>query len=178
MVQKLCKRGLPLLLCVVLLASLLCIGAAAAGAESNVAMEVSATELTVGDTVSVTVSVKEGTTISSIGLGIFFDTDLLECTNIVSGFASYPTRYGLTDATGFTVSASAYSTLEDAAREGTVGFSIAGTEDVEYAESVAFTATFTAIADGTAAFTLYEDSKGADGYKSDAIETAEVVISA
>ncbi|MCD7853918.1 MAG: hypothetical protein LUG15_08090, partial [Oscillospiraceae bacterium] len=83
MVQKLCKRGLPLLLCVVLLASLLCVGVAAADTESNVAMDVSATELTVGETVSVTVSVKEGTTISSIGLGIFFDTELLECTNIV-----------------------------------------------------------------------------------------------
>ncbi|MCC8156113.1 MAG: hypothetical protein LIO54_02370, partial [Oscillospiraceae bacterium] len=173
MVQKLCKRGLPLLLCVVLLASLLCVGAAAADTESNVAMNVTTT----GDTVSVTVSVKEGTTISSAGLGIFFDTDLLECTSIVSGFASYPTRYGLTDATGFTVSASAYSTLEDAAREGTVGFSIAGTEDVEYAESVAFTATFTAIADGTAAFALYEDSKGADGCKSDAVDTVSVTIS-
>ncbi|MCD8358758.1 MAG: Ig-like domain-containing protein [Oscillospiraceae bacterium] len=180
MVQKLCKRGLPLLLCVILLASLLCVGAAAADTEANVAMDVSATELTVGDTVSVTVSVKEGTTISSIGLGIFFDTELLECTSIAGGIEGYPDEFGLSKTSGLNtwVPATAYSTLEDAASEGTVGFAIAGTADAEYAESVAFTATFTAIAEGTAAFTLYEDSAGADGYKSDAIETAEVVISA
>ncbi len=180
MVQKLCKRGLPLLLCVVLLASLLCVGAAATDTESNVAMDVSATELAVGDTVSVTVSVKEGTTVSSIGLGIFFDTELLECTSIAGGIEGYPDEFGLSKTSGLNtwVAATAYSTLEDAASAGTVGFAIAGTADAEYAESVAFTATFTAIAEGTAAFTLYEDSDGADGYKSDAIETAEVVISA
>ncbi|MCD8388676.1 MAG: Ig-like domain-containing protein, partial [Oscillospiraceae bacterium] len=175
MVQKLCKRGLPLLLCVVLLASLLCVGAAAADTESNVAMNVTTT----GDTVSVTVSVKEGSTISSAGLGIFFDTDLLECTSIAGGVEGYPDEFGLSKTSGFNtwVAATAYSSVEDAAREGTVGFSVAGTEDVEYAESVAFTATFTAIADGTAAFTLFEDSKGADGCNSDAIDTVSVTIS-
>ncbi|MCC8078365.1 MAG: Ig-like domain-containing protein, partial [Oscillospiraceae bacterium] len=178
MVQKLCKRGLPLLLCVVLLASLLCVGAAAADTESNVAMDVSATELTVGDTVSVTVSVKEGTTVSSIGLGIFFDTALLECTSVVGADESDPTYFYITTAAGRQKEATACSSIKEAASAGTVGFVIAGTSEAEYAESVAYTATFTAIAEGTAAFTLYEDSDGTDGYKSDAIETAEVVISA
>lgn len=178
MVQKLCKRGLPLLLCVVLLASLLCVGAAAAGTESNVAMDVSATELTVGDTVSVTVSVKEGTTVSSMGLGIFFDTALLECTSVVGADESDPTYFYITTAAGRQKEATACSSIEEAASAGTVGFVIVGTSEAEYAESVAYTATFTAIAEGTAAFTLYEDSDGTDGYKSDAIETAEVVISA
>ncbi|MCD8128320.1 MAG: Ig-like domain-containing protein [Oscillospiraceae bacterium] len=178
MVQKLCKRGLPLLLCVVLLASLLCVGAAAAGTESNVAMDVSATELTVGDTVSVTVSVKEGTTVSSMGLGIFFDTALLECTSVVGADESDPTYFYITTAAGRQKEATACSSIEEAASAGTVGFVIVGTSEAEYAESVAYTATFTAIAEGTAAFTLYEDSDGTDGCNSDAIETAEVVISA
>ncbi|MCD7861043.1 MAG: Ig-like domain-containing protein [Oscillospiraceae bacterium] len=173
MVQKLCKRGLPLLLCVVLLASLLCVGAAAADTESNVAMNVTTT----GDMVSVTVSVKEGTTVSSMGLGVFFDTALLECTSVVGADESDPTYFYITTAAGRQKEATACSSIEEAASAGTVGFVIAGTSEAEYAESVAYTATFTAIAEGTAAFTLYEDSDGTDGCKSDAVDTVSVTIS-
>ena len=145
--------------------------------KSNVSMKISDDTVSVGEEVVVVLSYKD-MTVSSFACGFFFDNEKFECKSIVGADPEWPEDFGLNKASGKNtwVSATAFPTVAESNGTGTVGFVVAGTIDVEYAADVILTATFVAKEEGVADFTLYEDSDGADGFKSDAIVTKSVAI--
>ncbi len=174
MKQNFCRGLLPWLLAVALLLPL-AMPTLADGGAANVTMAVSDSALAVGDTVSVTVS-SNAMTVCSFACGIYFDREKLECVRIEGPDAAAPDAFFLTRTAGYPVSATAVSTAANAAEAGTVGFVIASANEAEYAAGTVYTATFRAIAAGSAAFTLYEDSSGSGGYNSDAVTTQSIAI--
>ncbi|MCD8017485.1 MAG: S-layer homology domain-containing protein [Oscillospiraceae bacterium] len=184
------KRIISLLLCFTMLFSLTSIMAVADDDTAEDAsttdtphttIAVDKTEMEVGDTVTVVVSSTEMTA-SSFACGIQFDLDKLECTSIVGPDEDYPSDFGLTKADTTAkntwVDATSTSTVDEANANGKVGFVVVGTSDTEYAAGVIYTATFTAIAGGSAEFVLYEQSDLVSGsaYISDSVDTKTVNI--
>ena len=165
------KRALALLLCLVMVLAYVPVPGYAAGGATNASMVVSATEVNVGDTITVTVSYSN-MKISSFGCTVVFDKDLLTCESVVGPYASYGPEYeryffvtkANVPAMMATVTTDVVSTTDEANAIGQVGFTLVGTTDVAYAGQEIFTATFTAKAAGTVTLTLKEDSAGSDGF--------------
>lgn len=177
------KRVLALLLCLVMVLSYVPSHIHAAGGATNVYMTLGSTEVSIGDTFTVTLS-HNNMTVSSFTAGIKFDKDLLECVAVDGPMASvdpsyasffYLTKAGV-PAFMATVQATAVSTPAQANANGQVGFAVAATADATYTGQLLYTVTFKAKADGNAVFALYEDSAGTDGHKNDSIETQTVTI--
>ena len=175
--MKMNKRWLSVLLCVVLAVTLLAVTTSAAGGATNVEFVVEKTEVTEGETFTVTLRNK-AMTVKGFSAGFTFDNTLLECVSIVGPRGeARPNYYYLVDAEwGDKYLATAVSDLEKANSSGTVGFAYIGTSDTGYEAGLLFVVTFRAKATGTANFTLYEESNGTDAFKSDSIETKTVTI--
>lgn len=175
--MKMIKKLLPLLLCMMMVVTAFAVAASAADGAANVSMTVSATEVNVGDTVTVTVSCGD-MTVSSFACKLMFDNSVLECTKIVGArtadkYAGNGYLYDSYEENWVKVTSMANTT--EANNVSQVGFVHAGTEDADYSANTVFTATFTAKAAGNVTFTLVEDSEGADGYKAIA-ETKTLTI--
>ena len=183
--MKTMKKVLPLLLCMVLVVMAVAVTAVAANGASNASMKVSATEVNVGDKITVTVSYSN-MTVSSFGCTVKFDKDLLECESVVGPYASMGAAYerfffvtkANVPAMMATVTTDVVSTAAEANAIGQVGFTLVGTSDVAYAGQDIFIATFVAKAAGTATFTLSEDSAGADGFKGNGSASSVVIKAA
>lgn len=176
--MKSIKKLLPFLLSIMMIVTAFAVTASAAGGATNVSMVVSATEVNVGDTVTVTVSYSD-MTISSFACTLKFDKELLECVSLVgcdTEDPDYMYDIGLCNKKNFALN-TAVSTTTEANGNGQVGFAYAGSKDVAYTECVLYTATFTAKAAGTVTFTLVEDSSGTDGFK-DTADTKDLTIKA
>lgn len=173
--MKVKSRILSLVLCVALMLSMATI--AFAQDSSNVILAVDKTTAGVGDEVVVTLTTK-AMTVSSFTCGVAFDKTKLECKSIVGSDADYPDDIGINKASGkstwtdFTAS----SSITDANNNGTVGFGLAGAEDVSYIAETFVTITFTAIAEGSTSITLYEDTAGTNTYKSDSADSAVLTL--
>ena len=172
------KRVLAFILALVMTLSLFTICGFAAGSTGNSDMEVNPpegktlTDLVVGDTVTVVLKNK-AMTVTSFSCGVAFDKERFTCESIV-GTGKNPGKYYLTDEFGDTVQSTAASKPAESNNTGTVGFAWGGTEDATYVASAIARITFTVKGIGTAApFTLYEESDGADGMKSDSIMQVE-----
>lgn len=135
---------------------------------TNLTLTLDKTQAEVGDTVTVTIGNRDMRVVSFVG-GITFDPTMVVCTG-VNGKAM------LTETDGDTVTAVATSTVETAATYNAVGFAFAGTSPKSYREAAILTVTFEIIRPGSVAFTLYEDSDGANGFFSDAAETSIVRV--
>lgn len=148
-----------------------------AAGEPNVTLSVSTKSVSVGDEVVVSVYYKD-MTVSSFACGFCFDTSKFECKSISGTDPEYPEDFGLNKASGRNtwVAATATPTVGESNVTGTVGFVVAGTKDVAYAADIVLTATFVAKSEGNADFVLFEDSDGANGFKSDSIITKSVEI--
>ena len=127
---------------------------------SNLSVESSSSKIRQGETVTVTIS-NSDMTISSMGAGIAFDKSRLQCVSVTQKNSSIDV----------------VSTPAEANKSGTVGFAIIGSSDKKYKSGVMVTAKFTAIASGSAQITLYEDSDGKNGYKSDNASSKTISIS-
>ena len=147
----------------------------AAGSATNVSFTVDKTTAAVGDTITVTLS-NGAMTVESFSCGFTFDLTKLECTSISGPDSSKPHIFKIYDKDGESTKATAAPKISDANTSGTVGIAFAGTEDIAYKAGVLLTATFKVKATGDAAFTLYEDTGGTDGFKSDSIVTKTVSI--
>ena len=172
------KRVLAFILALVMTMSLFTVCGFAAGSTGNSDMEVNPpegktmTDLAVGDTVTVVLKNK-AMTVSSFACGVAFDKERFTCESIV-GTGKNPNKYYLTDEYDETVANTAASKTTESNNTGTVGFTWGGTEDTNYVAGTIATITFTVKGIGTAApFTLYEDSDGTDGMKSDSIMQVE-----
>ena len=155
------KRLISLVLCLTLALTLISASAYAADGKTNLSVAVSPATVEQGGTVTVTIS-NSAMQVSSITGGVEFDKELLECTSVEEG----------------DLELDPLSTVDEANSSGTVGFAIIGTKDRNRKAGTMVTATFKAKKTGTATFTLYEDSDGTDGYKSDNAGTAKVEITA
>ncbi len=147
---------------------------AVSAATPNLTVSVDATQVSVGDAVTVTLSTGD-LTITTYAGGIHFDTDMFECTEIkdVKG-KSNGYLYDVAD--DDYVKMTVIATTEDANTSGNVGFAYVGITDRVYAADTVIVATFVAKTDGTAAFEAYEDSFGADGMKYEAGEGDAVSV--
>ena len=145
--------------------------------DANVYFNTDKNELAVGERVSVTLYSKE-MTVATFSAGISFDKEKLRCVSIVGSDPQYPNDFGLNKKEGKSTwtEAMVTSTVEDANATGDIGMLIVSTDEETYAEGAVFTATFEAIAEGEALISLFEDSDGADGYRSDCIAIGSVNI--
>lgn len=117
-------------------------------------------------------------TVATISAGISFDNEKLRCVSIVGSDPDYPNDIGLNMKDGKETwkDAMIASTVDEANASGNIGMLVSSIEDETYVEGVIFTATFEAIAEGEAIITLFEDSDGSDGYRSDQIVIDSVLI--
>ena len=174
--MKMIKKLLPLLLCMMMVVTAFAVTASAAGGAANVSMTVSATEVNVGDTVTVTIK-STAMTVSSFVCKLGFDTNLLTATEITNPnlrYDEYDEEEG--EDIEIRVYPTAISTVDEANGNGNVGATWAGAVEKDYkARTTLLKVTFTAKAAGNVTFTLVEDSEGADGYKATA-ETKTLTI--
>ena len=145
--------------------------------DANVYFNTDKNELAVGERVSVTLGSKE-MTVAAFSAGISFDNEKLRCVSIVGSDPDYPNDIGLNMKEGKNPWKDALiaATVEEANASGNIGMLVYSLEDETYVEGVIFTATFEAIAEGEALISLFEDSDGADGYRSDCIAIESVNI--
>ena len=127
---------------------------------SNLSVDLSNSKIKQGETITVTIK-NSDMTISSIGGGIQFDKSLLQCTSVKQNNKNI----------------SVVSTAGEANKAGTVGFAIIGSSNKKYSSGTMVTAKFKAVAAGTAKITLYEDSDGKNGYRSDSASVKSISIS-
>lgn len=146
-----------------------------AAGESNITMTVSATEVEVGELVTVTLTNRDMNVISFTG-GVSYDLDRFTCEKIVGEKdGQESTSPYLYDGEEY-IKALAVSSLEDSAKAGTVGFAFANTDESHYEEHVIVVATFRAISGGEASFTLYESADGTDEYTSSGSDKKTVTV--
>ena len=154
------KRAISFAVCIVLLFSLVGVGAFAESQSANLAVDISSSKIEVGDTITATI-INSDMTVSSIAGGIEFDPSMLECISITQDSSDI----------------SVISTEDEASANGTIGFAIIGFQDKAYGSGPIASATFKAIKTGTTTISLYEDSAGADGFKGDGLTPQSVEIS-
>lgn len=174
--KTICRFIRTLLLSVFSLCVLLStLPAVSAEGDSNITMTVSATEVNVGDTITVTLTNRDMNVISFTG-GVAYDLTRFTCEKIVGDKdgqeSSSPYLYNGEE----WIKALAVSSLEDSAAAGTVGFAFANTDESHYAEHVIFVATFRAISGGEANFTLYESADGTDEFTSSCSDEVSVTV--
>lgn len=145
--------------------------------KANVYFTADKTSLSVGEQMTVTMYSKE-MTVSTFAAGIGFDNSKLKCISIEGSDADNPGNIGLTknDGNSTLVPALIVHTPDDANASGNVGLTVLGMSDTNYASAAIFKITFEAIAEGEALISLYEDSDGADGYRSDNIMIDSIII--
>ena len=176
------KKLISLLLCVAMVASLFVATVSAAAGETNITLSVSATEVNVGDSITVKLGVI-GMTASSVAFGFDFDTELLEVTAISNAGSAklsymYYDEFEEADLSA-DLSATSVSTKAEANNSGHVGVVFTNTNDVKYsAKEAVVQVKFTALKAGVVEFTMFEDSAGADGYKNEWIDETTVTITA
>jgi hypothetical protein len=134
-------------------------------------------ELAIGERVSVTLSSKE-MTVQAFVAGISFDNEKLRCVSIVGSDPDYPNDIGLNMKEGKYPWKEALlaTAVDEANASGDVAVVVYSISDETYVEGVIFTVTFEAVAEGEALFTLFEDSDGTDGYRSDQIVIKSVTV--
>ena len=166
-----------LLLCLLMILSLAAAFPVSAENDCNVSYTISATEVAVGDTVTVTLSNREMSVICFCGT-IYFDKTLFTCESItgVRDGQTMPNFYMYDIQNEEWTRAMVISSLEDSAKAGTVGFAFVNTEESHYAAGTVFEATFRAKADGMAEFYAYEDSDGTGGTKNTRIDPISVKV--
>ena len=166
-------RTVRRLLAAFLAAALLCTlpfpTAFAVGNDTNLILELNKTEAEVGDTVTVTVKNRAMKVCSFTG-GVSFDPEKVTCIGI------NPADARLTDTSGESVKATRTSTTETAAVMNAVGFGFASAYEDSYRAGTLLTVTFKVIGTGTTGLTLYEDSDGTDGFRSEAAETTVLYV--
>ena len=166
--MKQVKRFLALLLCAVMVLSNVPMTAFAAAETANVTHSVSAERVTMGEEITVTVKNKD-MSVRSFTCALAYDRNLLECVSITDGNPENDKEAGyLKKQSGKWVKAMAFSTPELAKEDGYVGFAVTGTTTDDYQAGTVFTATFKAVKNGTANFSLTEDSESTDGFKGEA----------
>ena len=171
--MKKMTKVLSLLLCLVMVLGMFPATSLAADGETNIFMNVSATEVNVGDTLTVTIGHGD-MYVSSFAFGFDFDNTLLEVTKVSVKTLEFYDEENEEDSVA---TATAKSTKAEANASGHVGVAFArGVETECYAKDVILQVTFTAIAAGTVEFVMFEDSSGTDGYKGENIESATVTV--
>ena len=168
------KKLISLLLSVVMVATLFVATVSAAGGEANVSMEISATEVNVGDTFTVAVSY-EDMKVASFACKLQYDGELVEYVSALPCDPEIPDEFVLCTKRG--VSVGTISTPAEAKVNSQIGFVVVGMTESSYVACDIYVATFVAKQAGTVEFTLVEDSSGTDGYK-DVVETKSVTITA
>ena len=179
--MKLTKRIWTLLLAVCMLATMAVVPANA-DAGSNVFMTVDKTEVTVGDTIDVVLTVDD---ITAEGFGTYleFDNTLLELTfadgidrdGYFGLYAKSGKGQNWTEAVTNANNEEGLSLLEHANLNGRFSFGIVPGIDTQFVGGEYAILTFEAIAEGTASFVLNEDTAGTNEFKGIAA-TEEVVI--
>ena len=136
------------------------------GTSLNLSISVDGTDLALGDTLRIILSVRD-MNVSSFSGGIRFDCEALECVSVQGVRPGKTERLYLLDCYGDWVAASAVSTTEEANLTGTVGFVWIGTEDTAYPAQEIAVVTLRAVAVGKTSIRLYEDSAGESGVSVD-----------
>lgn len=169
--MKTMKRTLALLLCFVMVVAVFPATAFAAGGEPNVTVTIDKTAFVAGDTVTVTLGVKEFQA-ASVAFGFDFDTALLEVTSITAA-RNAKLNYKAYDPDAEEwyddeLKASSVSTKAEANNSGHVGAVWVNTDEVTYLEKESvITVKFTALADGAVVLNMFEDSSGTGSHKGD-----------
>lgn len=169
MVIRMCKilNRIINLLWIIVLCALLPF-AVYADDSGNVTAVQSGDILATGDTVTISLS-DNAMTVSSFTCGVAFDPELVKVVAVT------PSAIALTDDTVW--EPLVVSTPQQANENGAVGFAYANSADRSYEAGTVAEITFEAIAEGNAVFTLYEDSDGQDGNRSDSLQTLTCQIS-
>lgn len=147
----------------------------AAEGKSNLLLTLDKTEVAAGDTFTVTLRNNEMDVISFAG-GIRFDKDALTCEKIVGTRGGEPSNKCWMQSEEEWISALAFSTLEDSARAGTVGFAFANANEAHYQEGTLFVATFRAKKSGATSIAVYETADGPDTFNSNESATYDVTV--
>jgi glucan-binding YG repeat protein len=137
--------------------------AAAAGGAPNVSMVIDATNVKVGDTVTVVI---KNTDLVAGGFGVYleFDRDLLECTNITGADGDEYMGMYQQDKKAPWVTAQVADSVADTNKDGIFSFGVAIGSDKQLWQGIVATLTFTAKATGDARFILNENTAGADTF--------------
>ena len=148
----------------------------ASAAETNVTMVVDPTTVNVGDTVVVTISNAE-VEVESIGVVLSFDTELLECTEIlgVDGDEYLGIYYSGRKGAETWADAQVGDTVAETNADGKFSFGWMTTKNTVVFEGNLATVSFTAKKEGTAEFSLTEKTTGTDAFTGVAT-TATVTI--
>ena len=176
------KKLISLLLCVAMVATLFVATVSAAAGETNVTLTVSATEVNVGDSITVKLGVT-AMTASSVAFGFDFDTALLEVTAISNAGTTkldymYYDEFEEADLTA-DLSATSVSTKAEANSSGHIGVVFTNANEVKYsAKEVVVQVKFKALSAGTVKFEMFEDSAGADGFTGTWTHDTTVTITA
>lgn len=170
--MKTIKRILPLLLSIMMLVTAFAVTASAADGATNISMEISATEVNVGDTFTIAVSY-EAMKVASFACQLKYDGELVEYVSALPCDPEFPDEFVLCTRRG--VTPGTISTPEEAKAVNQIGFVVVSPTEASYVACDIYVATFTAKKAGTVEFTLVEDSSGTDGYK-DTAATQTVTI--
>lgn len=158
------KKVLAMLLCLAMVLTYVPVHGFAAKAEGNVTLTANKTEANVDDTIKVYLG-NTDMMVSSIGMGFYFDKDLLEVTKITAKPKFAYKYWDEEDWVEGTYDPTSVSTVDEANASGYVGIVRAATSEDQYIKKEnVVTVTFTAKAAGTITFTLKEDSAGTDGF--------------
>lgn len=167
------KKFISLICCVAIIFSLT---ATVSFAETtNLSVSVSATEINVGDTVTVILKNSDMVATSVTG-GFYFDKDLLTCDSITDARGRNPGVGYLKDDFDDWYKHTAFATVASANETGTVGFALAGTGDVNFVALNVATVVFTAKAPGTVNFSIYESTSGTDKVNVDGVNPVTLTI--
>ncbi len=159
-------------LAIIALLAVVSVNVFAGSATPNASVTVDKTSAKVGDNIVLTLSNK-AMTISSFGAGIEFDTTALELVTLTGNPDVSDDSYqwfGIVKAAGPAMTKYVEATMQTIAganKDGTLGMAVAGSGDVAYAASTIYTATFKVLKAGTITILPFEDSAGADGFKSE-----------
>ncbi len=171
--MKLMKKMVSLLLCFVLLATNAPLAFAANG-ETNIRSEISATQVEVGDKITLELFINEMTAQGFKG-GFYFDNTKLEVSKI-----TWEDIYVYNEDEEDFIEADMYSkTLKSQANKdgSALGVYVFNSGVDSLCEAGLFvTVTFVAIANGEAKITLREETLGTDAFKSDSVATLTVTV--
>lgn len=171
--MKIMRKVLPLVICAMLVA-VMGVSVFAAGGETNLSYDISATQVEIGDEITFTIS-NNDMTAEAFKAGFYFDNTKLEVSKITW---SNITCYSEDEEDDVDTAPLSKTTKKKANTDGSaLGVYVFNSGvDSECYEGVFVKVTFIAVAEGDATITLREETAGTDAFKSDSVETITVTI--
>lgn len=169
------KKFISLVACVAIVLSLFTTVSFAA--TTNFSVDVSALEVSEGDTFTVTLKLAD-LTASTVSGGFYInETNGAEVTcTAIADARGRNVGYLKDQEWGDWINLTAFPTVDDVNSKGTCGVSYLGTSDVGYAALDVVKATFTAVKAGTVTFSIFESTDGQDAANADGVNPVALTI--